>query len=670
MSDSVGISGVESAVKRSQSERIEHLLQLGCASLGTLQGVLLRISDDFTEVIARANASLPPQLTLIPDFPLVNVMALPQRHFDASEEFKHWTHLYLGTREFVRGRLHTCAGHTLVLFFVPPSDLSVEHLDTTKLELIDGWMESLLFHDARNDSMRNQALYEKLQSVANIGTWEVDLVNDTISWSSQTRVIHEVEDSYQPDMETAIYFYKEGFDRDEISRHIKCTIETGAPWSSILKLVTAKGNEVWVESHGMAEMIDGVCVRLFGTFQNVSKSMELRLALDKQRAEAVEAYNARGELLSRISHELRTPLNGITGMLQALRFEQREKIRKKKAELALRSANKLLQLINDVLDYTEISNGRFTLSPSDFCALALVEDIIDVFKPLSEEKGLTLYTQVDVPKNTYLKGDTARIGQVIDNLISNAVKYTHQGHVRVHLSLDKSEACPAIHIRVEDTGEGMSKDTVKSIFTPLIHGDKTSVSRNTGSGLGLTIVKQIVDKMGGKINVNTALGNGSVFEASLPVEYASCTEESSNAVSCIPKRLLKVPLSLLVVDDNDINRMVLKSMLEQYNYYADQAEDGQVAIDKAKNRRYDIIFMDCAMPVLDGVSATKEILEKGYLAEHGKIVAVTANTTDADKAACENAGMAAFLSKPLDQSAISSILKEVLLNKEGLVQQF
>lgn len=669
MTNSMGMVDVDSGVTQSKSERIEQLLKLACASLGMLQGVLLRISDDFAEVISRAIDTLPPQLTLIPNHPHINEIALPQSHVDASEDVKHWAHLHLGAREFVRGKVHRSTVDSHVLVFVPPSDMCIEQLDSIKLALVDGWLESLLSHEERSDSFRHRALYEKLQSVANIGTWEVNLVNERISWSSQTRVIHEVDESYQPSMETAIYFYKEGFDRDEISRQIKRTIETGAPWTSTLKLVTAKGNEVWVESHGMAEMIDGVCVRLFGTFQDVSKSMALRIELDKQRGEAIEAYNARGELLSRISHELRTPLNGITGMLQSLRFEQRDKIRKKKAELALRSANKLLQLINDVLDYTEISNGRFTLNPSDFSALALAEDIIEVAKPQCEEKGVTLYTHVDVPKDTYLNGDAARIGQVIDNLISNAIKYTHQGHVRVTLTLDKSDHSPAIHILVEDTGEGMSRATVESIFTPLIHGDKTSISRNTGSGLGLTIVKQIIDKMGGNISVETELGSGSAFEATLPVEYACCSDKTSNDNNCIPKRLLKVPLALLVVDDNDINRMVLKSMLEQYNYVADEAEDGQIAIEKAKSKQYDIIFMDCAMPVRDGMSASKFILEKGYLAEHGKIVAVTANTTEDDKAACKGAGMAEFLSKPVDQNAIFAILKAMLLNKEGLVQQ-
>lgn len=670
MTSSVGLSGTNSLVARSQSERIGQLLQLGCKTLDMVQGVLLRITHDYAEVIVRACDTKAPQLALIPDFPHVDAAAVPQSHLDATDGFKRWAHLYLGAEQFVRGRLHTCAGHSLVLFFMAPIHVDISKIDNTKLELIDGWLESLLFHDEHSDSIRNHALYEKLQSVANIGTWEVDLVNEAISWSSQTKVIHEVDEDYTPDMATALCFYKAGYDRDEIARIMEHTINTGDPWTTTLQLVTAKGNHVWVECHGMAEMIDGICVRLFGTFQDVSKSMELRLALDKQREDAVQAYNARGELLSRISHELRTPLNGITGMIQAMRYEKRERIREKKADLALRSANKLLQLINDVLDYTEISNGHFSLNHSDFCIRALVEDIIDVFKPLCDEKGIRLYIALDFPENTYLNGDAARIGQVIDNLISNAVKFTQQGHISVQLALDKNNARLDLQIAVEDTGEGMSADTVKSLFTPLIHGDKTSPTKNSGSGLGLTIVKQIVDKMEGEITVKTDMGKGTVFEAKLPVDYASQAEGALDDPECISQRLLRLPLALLVVDDNDINRMVLKSMLDQHNYSADEAEDGQVALEKARKRQYDVIFMDCAMPVLDGIAASKLIISKGYLPAHGKIVAVTANTTEEDKAACKHAGMAEFLSKPVDYNAVTAILKDALLNKELVVQQW
>lgn len=273
------------------------------------------------------------------------------------------------------------------LYFIFDTPIAYSREIQDKLTLLNGWLKSLLIEVEYKDSFKNNLLFEKLQSVANIGTWEVDLLNNSLTWSSQTRVIHEVDESFVPQLDTAIYFYKEGYDRDEITRIVSTAIKTGESWTATLQLISAKGNPVWIETHGMAEMVDGVCVRLFGTCQNVNKAMALRLELDEQREAAVKAYNARGELLSRISHELRTPLNGITGMLQAIRFEDREHIRARKTELALQSSDKLLSLINDVLDYTNMSSGNFELVRSDFCVRSLLEDLIDVFKPQCKKKA-------------------------------------------------------------------------------------------------------------------------------------------------------------------------------------------------------------------------------------------------------------------------------------------
>lgn len=367
--------------------RIEQLLRCGCESLSASQGVALCLADDYTDVIARATLQKPPSLPLMPPLPLSNSSTLPVSHEHAEAKFLHWANLYLGAASFVCGEIYTYGSYHLVFVFIFDTPIAYSREIQDKLTLLNGWLKSLLIEVEYKDSFKNNLLFEKLQSVANIGTWEVDLLNNSLTWSSQTRVIHEVDESFVPQLDTAIYFYKEGYDRDEITRIVSTAIKTGESWTATLQLISAKGNPVWIETHGMAEMVDGVCVRLFGTCQNVNKAMALRLELDEQREAAVKAYNARGELLSRISHELRTPLNGITGMLQAIRFEDREHIRARKTELALQSSDKLLSLINDVLDYTNMSSGNFELVRSDFCVRSLLEDLIDVFKPQCKKKA-------------------------------------------------------------------------------------------------------------------------------------------------------------------------------------------------------------------------------------------------------------------------------------------
>lgn len=511
----------------------------------------------------------------------------------------------------------------------------------------------------------HNTLYEKLQSVANIGTWAVDLENSEMSWSSQTKAIHEVPSNYVPSLETAIGFYKEGYDRDEITRIVSHAIKTGEPWNATLQLVTAKGNSVWIETHGMVEMRNGKCVRLFGTFQNVDKSVKLRLELEHEKREAQRASRQRGMLLSRISHELKTPLNGITGMLQAIKFEARDGIRQKKADLALHSADRLLSLINDVLDYTAIINGELTLKYSDFCIRSLVEDIVDAHKSTCKDKGIRLFAALSFDDLTYIHGDAARISQVITHLLSNAVKFTDTGFVSIHVSLKQRSGNHVLLVSVEDSGVGMGESELTNMFRPF-ENDRLNASEDlNGNGLGLSIINQLVERMNGELDVRSTPGKGSCFDVTLPVEVADAEVEQDNAVS-ISSDLLGLPLNILVVDDNDINRLVLGSMLEKYGYVPDEAENGEVAVQRAREKQYDLVFMDYAMPLLDGVGATHVILQEQLLGRNGAIIAVTANTSEDDKAICLNAGMLDFLAKPITGKDVAQQLKNMLLKKSTI----
>ncbi|MEC8375477.1 MAG: ATP-binding protein [Pseudomonadota bacterium] len=511
----------------------------------------------------------------------------------------------------------------------------------------------------------HNTLYEKLQSVANIGTWAVDLENSEMSWSSQTKAIHEVPSNYVPSLETSIGFYKEGYDRDEITRIVSHAIKTGEPWNATLQLVTAKGNSVWIETHGMVEMRNGKCVRLFGTFQNVDKSVKLRLELEHEKREAQRASRQRGMLLSRISHELKTPLNGITGMLQAIKFEARDGIRQKKADLALHSADRLLSLINDVLDYTAIINGELTLKYSDFCIRSLVEDIVDAHKSTCKDKGIRLFAALSFDDLTYIHGDAARISQVITHLLSNAVKFTDTGFVSIHVSLKQRSGNHVLLVSVEDSGVGMGESELTNMFRPF-ENDRLNASEDlNGNGLGLSIINQLVERMNGELDVRSTPGKGSCFDVTLPVEVADAEVEQDNAVS-ISSDLLGLPLNILVVDDNDINRLVLGSMLEKYGYVPDEAENGEVAVQRAREKQYDLVFMDYAMPLLDGVGATHVILQEQLLGRNGAIIAVTANTSEDDKAICLNAGMLDFLAKPITGKDVAQQLKNMLLKKSTI----
>ena len=653
-------SSVNIKLEEQLKTSLSNLVQRGCDTLGVFQGLLVQIEDEAVDVIIKASSAYPPNFKTLPSFasciPVEN--SFPVNSIKASTGFKQWFSTYFNAEKYIRGRVHNFDGHHMFLVFInacPELPINLE-----KVALLDDCLAVTLekFQLEKGESHQN-TLYEKLQSVASIGTWEVDLHNNALSWSSQTRRIHEVSDDFKPTMEDAISFYKEGFNRNEINRIVSHTIETGEPWSATLELVSAKGNPVWIETHGMAEFKNGKCIRLFGTCQNVNKSVQLRLELDARRKEAEAASKERGLLLSRISHELKTPLNGITGMLQAIRFEKKDNVRIKKADIALHSADRLLSLINDVLDYTSIINGEFSLSYSDFCVRSLAEDIVDVFKGRCAEKGIRLYAVLSFDDKTYVNGDAARISQVLTNLLSNAVKFTSKGYISVQVTLKQQSNIPVLLASVEDSGVGMNDDILSRIFRPF-QNDRASASEElNGNGLGLSIVNQLIDKMGGELEVRSKVGIGTCFDIAIPVEMASLEKEVKNDVE-LSSELLNIPLNILVVDDNDINRLVLASMLERFNYVPDEADNGEVAVEMARAKRYDLIFMDCAMPVLDGMSAAKIIKQEGLLSEHGRIVAVTANTTAEDKISCSEAGMADFLSKPVVQNDVTMQVRTTL----------
>ncbi len=643
------------------------LVQRGCDSLGVFQGILIQLDEETVNILVKASSAYAPNFESVPSFstciPVDN--CFPINSAKSSTAFKQWFSTYFNAEKYIRGRVHSLDGRQVCLVFINACPEQSVNLD--KLSLLDDCLEVMLekFHLEKAESKQN-TIYQKLQNVANIGTWEVDLTTNALTWSSQTRRIHEVSDDFVPTLETAINFYKEGFDRDEINRIVSHTVATGEPWSATLELVSAKGNSVWIETHGMAEMKQGKCIRLFGTFQNVNKSVQLRLELEERRKEAEAASKERGMLLSRISHELKTPLNGITGMLQAIKFENKENVRMRKADVALHSADRLLSLINDVLDYTSIINGEFSLKYSDFCARSLIEDILDVFKTKCAEKGVRLYAVLSFDENTYVNGDAARISQVITNLLSNAVKFTPKGYISVQVALKHQGDVPILLASIEDTGVGMSDEILSRIFRPFQNDTASASEELNGNGLGLSIVNQLVGKMDGEVEVRSNFGKGTCFDIAIPVEMAVLDKEKQCDV-VLSSELLSVPLNVLVVDDNDINRFVLASMLEKFNYLPDEAENGEVAVQLARAKKYDIIFMDCAMPVLDGISATKIIIQEELLPRHGRIVAVTANTTPEDKANCSNAGMADFLAKPVVQNDVTLQVRHALNAKSVMV---
>lgn len=530
------------------------------------------------------------------------------------------------------------------------------------IELFAQWLGAEFARSQTKDRLiKNSNSLIKLESVANIGTWEVDIAHNKIYWSKQTKLIHEVDENYQPMMETAINFYKEGSSRENITKAVELAVSKGEKWNLDLEIVTAKNNNIWVSTFGEAEFEGNTCVRLFGTFQDVTESMTLREELKSKKAEAERLLFDRSMLFAKISHELRTPLNGITGMLTTLIDEHDEQKRTEKIKVALRSSDILLNIINEVLDFSKINHGELKLEPNNVLLKTVFTDLVSLYTPLFTEKRVALEVKNEINDDCWAFFDNTRLSQITSNLLSNALKFTEKGSVKLDTFLTNIDDALSLTITVTDSGRGMTPEFLKSLFSPFTQ-EVDAKNTKGGTGLGLAIVKELVQYMGGKIEVTSEVNKGSTFSVYIPI-----TRGEEQALENKPLANIDIntsELSVLVVDDNDINRLVLNASLNKLNIHPDFAVDGQDAVLKCKQKPYDLIFMDCIMPILDGFEATKQLREQKICpADKTYIVALTANTSSQDKLACKQAGMDMFISKPFKmyslELAIASAIKTV-----------
>jgi signal transduction histidine kinase/CheY-like chemotaxis protein len=528
------------------------------------------------------------------------------------------------------------------------------------VELFAQWLGSGFAQKiATQQLIENNNTLLKLENVANIGTWEVNLIDNSMSWSQQTRFIHQVSRSYTPTLEAAITFFRQGESRQKITEAVELAIKNNDKWHLELELITAKKQHLWVSTFGEAQFIEGKCVRLFGTLQDITESVTLRNELTEKKAQAERLLEDRSMLLAKISHELRTPLNGITGMLTSLLDEHREEKRIEKLNIGLRSADILLSIINEVLDFSKINHGELKLEPTHFLLKTIFVDVVSLYTPLFKEKKVCFETYINIPDNYWAYSDNTRLSQIISNLLSNALKFTDQGVVKFTTNVTIVESKIALNIDVADTGSGMTELFLGSLFSPFTQEVNAKRSKG-GTGLGLAIVKELIDYMQGTVTVTSALNKGTTFSVNIPLEVGKAQVEHDPHSNF---DIDDIALSVLVVDDNQINRLVIESYLEKLNIKAEFAFDGRDAVFKCRQKHYNLIFMDCVMPELDGLEATA-ILRNQNICCHKDtfIVALTANTSSADKQACHEAGMDMFISKPfklplIEEAVISAIKK-------------
>lgn len=366
--------------------------------------------------------------------------------------------------------------------------------------------------------------------------------------------------------------------------------------------------------------------------------------------ELLRLQKAKEQFLANISHEIRTPINGIAGMAGLLSQDSSPEERGTYLNAIKHSAENLKVIINDILDLAAIESGKLRLEKIPFNLHDLLPSLIGMFAYQAKEKKISLEYKVDASLNRILLGDPVRLNQILINLISNAVKFTHSGQILVRCSAqDKMKTGCVVKIQVMDTGVGVPSDKLDTIFESFSQADASVTRKYGGSGLGLTIVKQLVELQEGTIEVKSEEHKGSTFIVRIPYGF---TRSERLKKTDIPKTLgssdnsrLK-EMKVLLVEDNDINRLYAKSILQQWSCSVDIAENGLVAIEKIKSHFYDVILMDVQMPVMDGYEATRAIRMMDSPMRNAPIIALTANATRTDIDKCLSSGMNDYLPKP------------------------
>ncbi|MGF1500514.1 MAG: ATP-binding protein [Paracoccaceae bacterium] len=358
--------------------------------------------------------------------------------------------------------------------------------------------------------------------ISGIGGWEYDLETGEIYWDEITRSMYEVPDDFVPTPDNVTAFYDRA-SRAQLDQAFQACIEHQRPFDVGLELRTARGRRVFVRATGQAVVEDDRVVRMTGVFQNVTAQKVHEQALEASRLDAEKANVAKSQFLANMSHEIRTPMNGVTGMLALLLQSDLDKRQRLQAQTAFDSASGLMQILNDILDYSKLEANEMRIDQIEYSMHRVVDEVVAMLSVRAEEKGLALVTEVDQRVPAALSGDPARIRQVLVNLAGNAIKFTEEGEVVIRVGLLPGSG-GRLMIEVIDSGIGISAEAQVSLFSRFAQADGTIGRRYGGTGLGLAISKQLVEALGGSIGVESVLGAGSRFWFTLPLGHPAGAE--------------------------------------------------------------------------------------------------------------------------------------------------
>ena len=433
-----------------------------------------------------------------------------------------------------------------------------------------------------------------------------------------------------------------------------------------------EGHWIWILDRGKVSSWskDGKPLIMYGTHQDITKVKESQKELIEATRKAKIANRVKSEFLANMSHEIRTPMNAIIGLSELI-FDT--KLNKEQKEIAAKingSSKMLLGIINDILDYSKIEAGRLELESKAFNLMNIIIQLDAIFRQNADKKNLQLDLNISDDVPSIIEGDELRLNQVLTNLLSNALKFTHKGKIILTLELkEKVDAKRAVlGFSVKDTGIGMNKEQLEKLFTPFTQADSSITRKYGGTGLGLSISKRIVEAMGSELKVQSEKDEGATFSFDIEVKALSWDNSIFQVKDTKKEKLQNFKdITVLLVEDNEINQEVASRMLKRAGVNVEIAQNGKNAVDRylENDNKYDMIFMDLQMPVMSGYEAAK------IIREHDKdipIIAISAAAMSEDKQKVIEAGMNYHISKPIDMQQLYETIDMYYRLKEPVVQ--
>jgi signal transduction histidine kinase/CheY-like chemotaxis protein len=436
----------------------------------------------------------------------------------------------------------------------------------------------------------------------------------------------------------------------------------GTPFRATFRMMQPDGPHVWVQS--ATELVrgpDGEVERTVGVLRNIDKQKRSEIALARARDAAEGANRAKSEFLANMSHEIRTPLNGVMGVASALARTSLAPSQREMVGLIESSAKTLEALLSDVLDLARVEAGRMALAHEPFELTRCLTDVAALFQPSAEAKDLDLVVERGPEVEGVFLGDAARVRQILSNLVSNAVKFTLAGDVRIGAAALRTPEGIEARIWVRDTGIGFDEDAKARLFSRFEQADGSITRRYGGTGLGLAISRSLAERMGGTLDAAATPGQGATFTLSLPLTRAAAAPPLALAEPAAPApaedcRRLKV----LLAEDHPINRRVVQLILESTGVELTCVENGAEALDAWAAADFDLVLMDMQMPVMDGLTAIRRIREAERASGRPPAVihALTANAMPEHAAASKAAGADGHLTKPISADSLFRTVEE------------